>query len=196
VARTATAALAPASGDPAIAELVSRANQLKERFEAKPELKIPELALLGDGDWLDVARERSVDSDADLRASLGRIRAVAKSKFVRSLIQGLSTYVTTYEGRLPAAAHDLQSHVNVPIEPAALSAILARYEIKPSGSITQVPDRAILILEREQALIDRDYDTQLRISRALSDRDAPFKINTVQDSVPGRLAPVPPRYLR
>ncbi len=193
----AATAAAPATGDPTIAALVSRAHRLKQRFDSDPALKIPELALLTDADWLDMARERSIDSDADLRASLARSRSLAKSKLTRPLLQAFTAYVSANEGRLPASTRDLRPHLISPVEPAIVDAALARYEIKVQGSITQVPDQAVLILEREQTLIDRDYDAQVRVLRSRMEREAdPFKISTIMSSVPGRLAPMPPRYLR
>lgn len=198
-ARLAAAGTALVIGDPAIAELVSRADRLKQSFAANAGLKIPELALLKDGDWLDIARERPLGTDADMRASLARIRSLAKSKLTSPLIRALSAYVKANEGRLPVTARDLQPLIATlePIEPVALGAMLARYEIQSQGSITAVPDKAVLIIENEQALVDRDYDAQIRISRSVSERDTdPYKINTVSGTVPGRLAPPPPRYLR
>ncbi len=224
VVQTAGVALAPTPGDPAIAELVARAERLKNSFETNPALKIPEMALLKDSDWLDVARERSIGFDAELRASLARIRSLAKSKLASQLVQALSAYVKANEGRLPFTAGDLQPYMTEPIEPvpastisarygtklavkpedqfskvpakATLDAMLARYAIKPQGSILDVPDQTILILESEQALIDRDYDSQLRISRSVSASDTdPFKINSIVVWLPGPMAATPPPYL-
>ncbi len=197
-ARTVAPAAAVA-GDPAIAELVSRAERLKQSFAADAGLKIPELMLLKDGDWLDVARERALASDADRRASLARVRSLAKSKLTSPMLRALSAYVAANEGRLPASARDLQPLIILPepVEPALLGSMLARYDIKAQGSITQVSDKAELILERADALIDRDYDAQIRITRIVSARDTdPFKINSGINSVPGALAPPPVRYLR
>lgn len=199
VARLGAHVPAFATGDPAIAELVSRANRLKESFTANAGLKIPEMALLKDGDWLDVARERALDSDTDLRASLARVRSLAKSKITMPMIRAVSSYVAANEGRMPANGRDLQSFVvpTEPIEPAALGTMLARYEFPSQGPVTAVPDKAVLILEREAALIDRDYDAQIRISRSVSDRDTdPYKINTVSNAKAGPLAPPPRMYLR
>jgi RNA polymerase sigma factor (sigma-70 family) len=196
-ARNALTTLAPAAEDLTIAEIVSRADQMRRTLDANPNLRIPELALLKESDWLQVARERPVGSESDLRASLGRIRSVAKSQLATHLSRALSAYVKGNDGKLPATARDLQPHFAEPIEAAVLSAMLDRYDIKPRGSITEVPHDAVLILENEQALIDRDYDTQLRISRMLLSPDPdPFKINFGHNSVPGPLAPKPPRFLR
>jgi hypothetical protein len=195
-ARSATAS-APGRGDPVIAELVSRASRLKSSFESDPRLKIPEMALLQEADWLDVARLRPLDSEADLRASLAHIRGMAKSRFTRSLTQALSAYVRAHEGRMPSTAQDLRSHITEPVDPVALGAMLARYEMPAQGLVTNVPDKAVLILESQAAMIDRDYDNRVRVTRSVSTRDTdPFKFNTVTNSDPGPLAPGPVTYLR
>lgn len=187
----------PAADERAIEELVLRMSRLKQHFDANAALAIPEMALLNESDWLEVARERPLDAEADLRVALSRIRGRATGKLSNLLVPALSAYVRANDGRMPATARELQPHVDEPVPPAALGAMLARYEIKAQGSITQVPDQAILILEFEHALIDSDYDSRIRTVRAFSARDTdPFKINTLSSSIPGRMAPPAPRYLR
>lgn len=212
-ARAAEFGLPAPVGDPTIAELVARSDRLKQRFAAKPSLRIPEMALLQDPDWLNVARERPLVSDADERASLARIRGIAKGKLNQMLLRALAAYVRAHEGRMPLSAGELQPLIPDPIEPGALSSMLSRYETPAQGSITQVPDKAVLILESEQAIVDHDYDTQLRVTRSISAKDTeaysalyqnagagntidPFKFNSVVGSVPGPLAPPPIMFLR
>jgi RNA polymerase sigma factor (sigma-70 family) len=196
-AQNSPATPAPATGDPAIAEILSRVDRMRQRLDTNPHLKIPELTLLKDSDWLLIARERALGSENDLRASLGRLRTIAKNHFTRPLTKALSAYVSANEGRMPATTDDLRPHITEPIEAAALGAMLGRYEIPLRGSIRDVLHDADLILEREQAVVDRDYDGRYRIKRIVSRADTdPFKINFSMGVVPGPLAPSPPRFLR
>jgi RNA polymerase sigma factor (sigma-70 family) len=183
--------------DPTIAEWVNRATRLQHRLESNPAQRIPELALLKETDWLQVARERPVDSEDDLRASLGRVRALAKGKLGSQLTKAFSAYVADHQGALPNQARDLQPHIAEPIEPTALATMLDRYRIGPAGAISDVPNQAMLIEEKANALVDPDFDFQFRVTRSLGRPDPnPLKVNYVVNSVPGPKAPKPTLFTR
>jgi hypothetical protein len=140
-----------------ISSLADRANWLKQQFAANPAQRIPELGLVTEEDWVQVARERTVDTEADRRASLARVRSLVKTRFVPQIGQALRAYLRTNPGSIPGKAGELLPFFAPSSMAPDLNATLNRYEITPTSS------GGVLISENRAAMPDRDYDYQTRI---------------------------------
>ncbi len=147
---------------------------IKQRLDAAPEWKIPELQLLHDEDWLSVAKmPNKLETEDDFRRAFSRLRQFAKQEFGTEIVKVLHRYVRTNYGQLPSDLSQLMPYV-----PAAVTAeMLDRYELKQTGLLKEVqplgqygspghesPDTvrtAPIIVER--APVDDQFDTMLSI---------------------------------
>jgi RNA polymerase sigma factor (sigma-70 family) len=184
--------------DPAIAEIVGRVNTLKNHFATNPAARIPEMVLLDEGEWFQIARERSVATEEGLRVSLARLRQAAKWPLIQQVTRGLAAYVKANDGRMPATTRDLQPYITaLPVDAAALAGMLARYRLPAQGRVTDVAHEAVVLIEDEPGLVDRDFDYQVRVTRMLSRPDPdPYRISFSNNQVPGPRAAAPTMFLR
>jgi uncharacterized membrane protein YccC len=110
--RTSTAS-ANASDDASILAtaqtLAARAAQLKQRLGQMPDKKIPELQFLTEKDWLD-AVGNPLETDADIREALRKLRESAKINFGSQMQQALRQFVDANGGVLPTDLSQLQPY--------------------------------------------------------------------------------------
>jgi RNA polymerase sigma factor (sigma-70 family) len=154
--------------DPGIEEafktMAARASFLKERLEQMPDKKIPELRLLTDKDWLDAVKNMpKLETDAEVRQALDRLRDTAKSEVDRLMQQALKTYTKANGGQLPADFSQLKPFFSTPLD----DAILSRYSLLKQGSLNAAvnagPDNDYLVAETAPP-VDDEYDTVHKIS--------------------------------
>lgn len=169
--------------DPASAAIRSwarRVEVLKALPERMPQHAIPELRLLTEEDWIELAKEplglapgaADLDDPDFARRALSAARAKAKSRLMWVLSRALHGFADTHEGRLPEHMFELQPylmHTNVP-GPASVVAIsadavsddiLRRYQVVASGNLReQAEDQPILA---EIGPVDADFDTLLQV---------------------------------
>jgi hypothetical protein len=110
---------------------LARVNELKQKLEAMSEQKIPELELLGERDWLNVARDVDLKDDMSVRRAFTELRKVAKDKFAPLLSAALRKYARANHDQLPADISALLPYFASPINPE----ILGRYEFVQTGSL-------------------------------------------------------------
>jgi hypothetical protein len=164
-ARRQTATAAEPSPTPDLAQMteigrwVRQVKQLKQIFAQRPDQKIPELALLGDQDWLSLARRVQLDTDDNRRRALAIVRNEAKGSFALSMRFALETYVKANHGQLPADTAELQPYL---FDPTSDPADLAQYEMLRSGQLSAAPDGPVI---KEKSVVDEDYDHRMNISR-------------------------------
>lgn len=133
---------------------LARVKQLRQLSAAHPDRQIPEMGLLTDDDWLQVARQASFDTDDQRRQAFARLRTAAKRKFVAQLSAALPKFTKTFEGKLPATSLELAPY----LEPPADAAMLQRYGVTQTGPVTAA-NRSAWVM-RELAPVDEDYDTR------------------------------------
>jgi RNA polymerase sigma factor (sigma-70 family) len=110
----------------------AKVNKLKQRLEQSPNLKIPELQLMDDRDWLAFVKGIKLENDADYPEALGRLRQFAKEKkLVPVLSRALRYFARANDNQAPADLSQLQPYLQPPLDPA----ILARYQILQSGTL-------------------------------------------------------------
>jgi hypothetical protein len=140
-----------------VLDLAVKAGQLNARIQQQPELDIPELQYLDEGDWIHFAKEADMDSEAGVRKVLADLRKRAKDQFAPLAMQALSAYAKTNGGQPPVSISQLTPYLPESTDPA----ILNRYNLLPANSPQQPASPSIggpMIL-REKAVVDNQYDT-------------------------------------
>jgi hypothetical protein len=114
----------------------ARAADLVQRVGQMPEPKIPEFQFLTPSDWLDIAKDASLDTDADVRNAVSMLGALAKDEFANLMKTALNGFVEAHKGELPTEISQLKPFFPVPVE----DAVLQRYELLHSGNVENVPE--------------------------------------------------------
>ena len=143
-----------AAADPAALQRrtwLARTKKLKGLFAERPDQAIPELRLLGDREWLAVARNASFDTEEDTRKALATARSRAKSRFVAQLDAALRGFTRSTDGQLPADIFQLIPFFELPPD----SAMLQRYTMTRSGRVADDPTGAAI---EERGRIDPEHD--------------------------------------
>lgn len=135
------------NGDPAMeAELkavFARVTMLKERLPQYPDQQIPELRLLKDQDWINVATKHKLDTDEDIWAAFSDLRTSGTINFADLMSKALWKYTQANDGQLPADILLLTPYFESPIEPE----MLQRYGIMRPGGIREASQETSVIAE-------------------------------------------------
>jgi biopolymer transport protein ExbB/TolQ len=119
--------------DPTRAELnawLARVSQLKQRLEKAPDARIPELQLVTESDWLNVARAK-LETDDDYRVALSLLRTAGETKFYKMAVPALYEYMKANNGQFPTDLSQLRPYFGSPVD----DAILQRWEVVPSDTL-------------------------------------------------------------
>ena len=160
-----------------------------------PDKSIPELALLSEEDWLEMAKQElgpghehefNLAEEAMARQAFSSVRLAAKKEFGFLMGRALATYAKVNDGILPSNIMDLLPHFEIPVDPA----MLARYEVIRSGRFEEVPTVELpIIVERTPA--DPAFDRRLIIGKhslLWADRGDPNYWNEEISSAPAATA--------
>jgi RNA polymerase sigma factor (sigma-70 family) len=170
------------STEAAMTSWLNRVKEFKRLPERMPDKAIPELRLLNEEDWLELAKsplehdakEVNLEDDKVARLVFSAVRAKAKDKLMRVFSRALEGYADANSGQLPTDPSQLQpylmnSHflgparvVDIP-ESAVDQDIFLRYEILQTGTLKEVPEDATILAERTP--VDSEYDTCLRVGK-------------------------------
>lgn len=112
---------------------------LRQLFTDLPAQNLPELRLLVPADWLEVARAHALESAADIRVALAKLRSVARKKFATHLQTALRRFTEGSGGLLPDDVTQLASHLDAPAD----AEMLARYTLKRTGRLNEADDELI-----------------------------------------------------
>ena len=176
----------PGKIDPTETALVSwlnRTDAFKKAQYRVPDKAIPELVLLTEEDWLEMAKEHehsvsailprdnSEVNDSEVNRKLLKIaRTKAKVKFGFLLSTALNRYREQHDDHLPSHVsllrpyfQDREPHLGGSAE-FINSAMLQRYEVLQSGTFENVPAKDVVILA-EAAPADPGFDTRLVIGK-------------------------------
>lgn len=166
----------------ALTSWLNRVEEFKRLSERMPDKTIPELRLLTEEDWLELAKkplehdaeEVNLADDLVARLVFSAVRAKAKDKLMRVFSRALEGYANANSGQLPSDTLQLKPHlmnshfqgparvVQIP-ESAVDDTVLGRYEILQTGKLEDVPGDATILAEK--APVDSEYDTRLRVGR-------------------------------
>ncbi len=154
------AAALPAS--PADAALESQMQQwfgqldrIKDFLSQRPELNIPELELLNAQDWFAVAATNQFDSEEAFRRATSSLRERAVGLAAGKIMTALNAYVEAHGGTLPNSPLDLAPH----FDPPMAETILARYEMRQTGKLSDVPRGQAMHVVEPKAPADVEFDS-------------------------------------
>jgi RNA polymerase sigma factor (sigma-70 family) len=136
---------------------MSRVNLLKQRLEQQPNLKIPELQLVTDQDWLNAAHD-NLETDEDYRRALAELRSAGQGKFASLAQPALGNYLKANNGQFPTDLAQLQPYFASPVD----GAILQRYEIIPAAQLSGLGMGGDWVITTK-APVDIEYDSQVGI---------------------------------
>jgi len=145
----------------AVLDLAVKAGRLNAQIQLHPELDIPELQYLDEGDWIHFAKEADLDSEGGVRKVLADLRQRAKDRFAPIAMQALSSYAKANGGQSPVSLSQLAPYFPNTTDPTSLD----RYNLVPANSPQQQASSSIggpMIL-REKAPVDPEYDTAFDI---------------------------------
>jgi RNA polymerase sigma factor (sigma-70 family) len=134
--------------------LTQRAGELNQHLQRMPDKKIPELQFLTESDWLAVAKDASLQSEADVRKALSELRNVAKHKFGTYALNAVDKFAAANNGQLPTDMSQLKPYFEVPVE----DAMLQRYQVLQTPGANGLRDNWDL---KEKVRVDPDYDVHL-----------------------------------
>ena len=167
-----TAKSAVDMNDPTVKQMLAykaQAQEIARYLEQMPDKQIPELKLLTDVDWLTATKEAKLESDADVRRTLSRLRGLAKNRL--PLASGLNAFINANNGQLPTDLSQLKPYIrsrlgDTAVEDGALDAMLERYTLLRTGAANDFPQGTWLVAEK--APVDKEYDTRAKFGNGTS----------------------------
>ncbi len=141
-----------------VAAWSARLRRLRQLVAEQPDQQIPELKLLEEKDWLQIAQSASLASDPQQRAALGELRSLAKLKFIGPLHDALEKFTAASGGALPSDIGQLAPYFNPPVDPA----MLQRYQM----ATTEKAGRSDGPIITEKPSIDHEGDESVSITRS------------------------------
>jgi RNA polymerase sigma factor (sigma-70 family) len=149
---------------------LDRTEQFKALLARMPDKTIPELRLLNEQDWLEMAKEWITEKhewnptdDVLARRVLAIAREKAKLKLPGAFYRALRAYVAAHEGRLPPDMIELGAYFEPPLED---SLILSRYQVLYTGRFEDIPnDDSTTILIAERTPADPEDDSRLVLGK-------------------------------
>ena len=122
--------------------------KMKLLFAEHPEQQVPEMKLLSDDYFFDLARDQDLESTNGIRKAFSEIRERAKNIFAPMLEQALSKFSLAHDGQLPSAIGDLKLYFENPVD----DSLLDQYDLIVKGSMG-----GDFVIKSKQ-VIDSEYD--------------------------------------
>ena len=136
-----------------------RVRNLREFLSRVPDQGIPEFQLTTEGDWYTaVAGDGNLESEAEFREALARLRALAERRFAVKAQPALKSYMSAQNGAFPEETAALGPY----FEGGMAADILSRYKVVPSSEVPNVRMGGDWIIT-QSSLIDSDYDSRVVI---------------------------------
>jgi RNA polymerase sigma factor (sigma-70 family) len=127
--------------------------RLRQLFDDRADQRIPELQLVNDDAWLNMAKGADFESDTGVRVVLAEMRRYARNIFVNTLSDALAGYVRKNDGRLPNDLGELKDFFKEPVS----DDLLQPYRLAHTGNLKDVP-RGQWVITNE--VIDAEFDTR------------------------------------
>ena len=179
---------------------LDRTESLKNLPILMPDKSIPELALLTEEDWLELARTQispghvhfqqegaSEDEDAN-RRQFNQVRLKAKNLLGGKMSRAIRDFAEQNDGLLPSRAVDLLPFLSEPVN----SLMVERYEVVRTGRLADLEGEDVIFAER--APVDPMHDRRMVIGKNwygnVSPGDSNFwsDVDPFQDLTPERAA--------
>ncbi len=142
-----------------VARWLRRVKQLKQAFAERPAQCIPQLDLLTDQEWVEVARDVQLETPDGLERALASARVKAKSRFASAMFGALKAHLAAHRDRLPSDLQELLSQLD---GPARDPAMLAQYELTASGSLRDAPEG---LLVKEKSVVNEQLENRIELMR-------------------------------
>jgi RNA polymerase sigma factor (sigma-70 family) len=142
------------SNDPftkSVLTFIARAAELNQQLEQKPQLRIPELAMLNETDWIEAGKIARLGSETEVRQSLMMLRSRAKASSFNLWQHALKAYLKASNGQPPTDPLQLKPYFETQID----DAMLQRYKM--------APDSTGGWLIEEKSPVDENYDTRMKL---------------------------------
>ena len=131
--------------------------KLRALMDQRPNNKVPELDLLDDRAWLDVARDADLESEEGIRKTLSELRHAAANRLAPMISNALNKYSERNDGRLP----DQMTQLKPFLDPRVTDAMLDQYQLLQTGKMADVPNGNWVVAQK--SVVDEDYDTRWKI---------------------------------
>ncbi|HLX68633.1 MAG TPA: sigma-70 family RNA polymerase sigma factor [Verrucomicrobiae bacterium] len=135
----------------------ARVALLKQKFDAMPDKKIPELQFLTDKDWQKVASDADLDTDDGVRVAMRDLRDKATDKFMNLMRTALKSYIASHDGMLPPSLLDLTSYFQEPVT----DEMLQHYQLVQSGTLSTDWSQTLV---KKTVRVDSEYDSNQEMS--------------------------------
>lgn len=111
--------------DGELSSWLASVDRLSKFQDINPQFGIPEMDTLKATDWLGVTNNSSLETEADYRLALSKLRMIAKSNFAQNIHQALESYQEDHNGDSPQQPSELLAYSD-----GTLTAeILERYQM-------------------------------------------------------------------
>jgi hypothetical protein len=138
---------------------LARLQYLKQQLALHPEQQIPELKLLTDKDWLQIAQSAQLGNNDQILAAFADLRATAKTTFANQVRATLKKFTQASGGELPTDTAQLSAFGDPPLD----TAMLARYTMARTGKVDSINE--MLVVEKSP---DNATPAEGRLSVSLS----------------------------
>jgi hypothetical protein len=151
----------PAAGSDAGLELqmktwLANLDRIKELLAQRPSLGIPQLRLLSEQDWFNIAADAKLDSDEAIRRAFANLRSRAENLMMNKLRSALSAYAKANDGLLPDQPNQLLPFFDPPVE----AELVERYQMLQTGKLSDLSEgNAGMRLMMPKLPTDIEYDT-------------------------------------
>lgn len=141
----------------------ARKEKLQRMFQDRPDQYVPEMKLLSDNRFLDIAREQDLESETDIRNTMSLVRCRAKEVFASQLCDALGEYVKEHDDQLPTDLLELTVYFTNQEED--YSPILKEYRLLHSGKVEELHRQGIskTTMVSDTRVVDPDFDSLMFI---------------------------------
>ncbi len=145
-------------GNSVLGAWLDRVDDLAVYLSLKESLRIPELDHLTAADWLDVTKVEALETEADYRIALAKLRWAGKQNVGSKIRSALVAYLDSSGGKLPISPRDLIEFTDGTIG----SNIIDRYRMSPSGIFPglTIANSKFVMIEKEES-VDGIWDSRI-----------------------------------
>jgi len=144
--------------------------ELKRLFAEHPEQSLPQLQLLSDRKWVEVADDVQLETEDGRKQALAAARTAAKDAFSSVLMSALGSYLKEHQGELPPRIDALLPFVQTQTGETLVgrgagsdfAAMLAKYQLTATGKLSDAPSGVIV---KDLGLVDEPFDHPVEIAR-------------------------------
>jgi RNA polymerase sigma factor (sigma-70 family) len=101
-----------------MSDWTDRAVRLRDLLKTSSMWVVPEFRLLNEIDWLDVAKDAKLDTEADVRSAFLRVRSAANQRVAAGVRAGLKAHAEARHGLLPTSVEELTPFFDSSVDPA------------------------------------------------------------------------------